>query len=79
MNFLIYKKMVFKTLDDLDFKGKKVLLRTDINSDIPEGKKKVLMSERIKEASGTIKELLKKKAKLVILAHQGNPVPAPAP
>ncbi|MDP2924938.1 MAG: phosphoglycerate kinase [Nanoarchaeota archaeon] len=60
-----------KTLSDIDFKGKRVLLRTDINSDVLNGK--VLMSERIKEASITIKELLKKKAKVVVLAHQGTP------
>ena len=34
---------------------------------------KLFKSERIKEASITIKELKKKKAKVVILAHQGRP------
>jgi phosphoglycerate kinase len=65
--------MVFKTLDSFDFKNKLVLVRTDINSDIVEGTKDVLMSERIKEASVTIKELLAKKARVVVIAHQGNP------
>lgn len=62
--------MNFKTLDSYDFKDKKVLLRTDINSDVVEGK--VIIGEKIKEASITIKELLKKKAKVVVIAHQGN-------
>lgn len=60
-----------KTLDDFDFKGKIVLLRSDLNSDVQDGK--LLKSERIKEAAITINELKKKKAKIVILAHQGRP------
>jgi phosphoglycerate kinase len=60
-----------KTLNDFDFSGKTVLLRSDLNSDVQKGK--LLKSERIKEAAITIKELKKKKAKVVILAHQGRP------
>ncbi len=65
--------MAFKTLSSYNFRGKKVLLRTDINSDVKEGTRKVLMSERIKEAAITISELKKKKARVVIIAHQGTP------
>lgn len=60
-----------KTISDLNFRNKTVLLRTDINSDIVNGR--VLMSERIRKSAETIKELKKKKAKVVILAHQGRP------
>ncbi len=60
-----------KTLEDFDFKGKVVLLRSDLNSDVQN--KKLLKSERIKEAAITINELKKKKAKVVVLAHQGRP------
>jgi phosphoglycerate kinase len=59
-----------KTLSDFDFAGKTVLLRTDINSDVVQGK--VLPSERIKESSITIEELKKKRARIVIIAHQGR-------
>lgn len=59
-----------KTLDSFDFKGKVVLLRTDLNSDVQN--KKLLKSERIKESVLTINELKRKKAKIVILAHQGR-------
>ena len=62
-----------KTLKDFDLKNKKVLLRSDINSDVKEGTKKVLPSERIKESAITIKYLKQKKAKVVVIAHQGNP------
>ncbi|GBE20575.1 bifunctional PGK/TIM [archaeon BMS3Abin17] len=60
-----------KTLSSYNFRDKRVLLRTDLNSDVVN--KKVLMSERIKRASETISELKKKKAKVVIIAHQGRP------
>jgi len=60
-----------KNLDDFNFEGKIVLLRSDLNSDVQN--KKLLKSERIKEAAITINELKKKKAKIVILAHQGRP------
>jgi phosphoglycerate kinase len=60
-----------KTLNDFDFKGKIVLLRCDLNSDVQN--KRLLKSERIKEAAITINELKNKKARVVVLAHQGRP------
>jgi len=59
-----------KTLKDFNFKGKVVLLRSDLNSDVVNGK--VISGERIKESAQTIKFLKQKGAKVVILAHQGN-------
>ncbi len=60
-----------KTISDFNFKGKTVLLRADLNSDVHRGK--VLLSERIKQSAETIKKLKKKKAKVVVVAHQGRP------
>lgn len=60
-----------KTLSDFDFKNKTVILRSDLNSNVVNGK--VLPSERIKESTKTIIELKQKKAKVIIIAHQGNP------
>jgi len=59
-----------KTISNFNFKGKKVLLRSDLNSDVVKGK--VIESGRIKASAETIKELKKKKAKVVIIAHQGK-------
>ena len=59
-----------KSVRDLDVKGKTVLLRSDLNSDIVDGK--VLKGERIVESIKTINFLRKAGAKVVILAHQGN-------
>lgn len=58
------------TLSSINVKNKLVLLRSDLNSDVVNGK--ILASERIKSSSETIKELIKKGAKVVVLAHQGR-------
>lgn len=60
-----------KTLNSLNLKDKRVLLRSDLNSNVVNGK--VLMSERIRESARTIRELKRKRAKVVIIAHQGRP------
>lgn len=59
-----------KTLNDFKLKGKRVLIRLDLNSSII--KNKVELSMRFKEHAKTIIELVKKQAKIVILAHQGK-------
>ena len=63
--------MTFKTLDKLDVKGKRVLVRVDFNSDIQKGK--VVLSERLTGPLETIKELRKRCARVILLAHQGRP------
>lgn len=63
--------MKFLTLDNVkDLEGRLVLLRIDINSPILNGK--IQNNERIKEHAKTINELIRKKAKIVIIAHQGR-------
>ncbi len=58
------------TLDDFDFKSKTVGIRIDINSPIINGK--VEPNERIVAHAKSIKELLDKGARVVILGHQGR-------
>jgi len=60
-----------KTLSSFDFKGKKVLLRADLNLDVHKGE--VIEGERIAESAKTINELKKKKAKIVVITHQSQP------
>ena len=63
-----------KNLDDLltnDLKGKTVYLRADLN--LPTINGKVTDTTRIKSILPTIKELRKKKCKIVILSHFGRP------
>ncbi len=60
-----------KSIEKVNVKGKTVLLREDLNSDVVNGR--VLMSERIKQSAQTIKLLKKRGAKVVVIAHQGRP------
>lgn len=61
---------MYKTLDSFNFKNKTVLVRIDINSEVKN--KKITPSERLFAPLRTINELRKKKAKIVLLAHQGR-------
>ncbi len=63
--------MKFLTLDDINFEGKKVLVRVDINSPLDEAGK-VQDNDRLKVSSFTISELASKGAKVVVLGHQGR-------
>ena len=62
----------YNTLGDLNFKGKRVLLRVDINCPMDKKTLKIINDVRIRAVIPTIRELLGKKAKLVILAHQSR-------
>ncbi len=61
----------FKTLDDFDLAGKRVLLRVDFNVPMKDGR--VTDTTRIDRALPTIKELVEKGASVVILSHFGRP------
>ncbi|MCA9485633.1 MAG: phosphoglycerate kinase, partial [Nanoarchaeota archaeon] len=63
--------MSLKTLSSINVKNKTVLLRTDINS--PYKNRKILNNPRFQASLKTIKELKRKKAKVVIIAHQSRP------
>jgi phosphoglycerate kinase len=62
-----------KTLDDFDFAGKTVLVRCDLNTPIDPSTGEFLEDRRMRSHIPTIQELVDKKAKTVILAHQGQP------
>jgi len=61
------------TIDDFQFLGKTVLLRLDLNSPVDPQSQKIIDDSRIREHAKTVCELSEKGAKLVILAHQGDP------
>ncbi len=63
--------MSFKTINDLDFQGKTVLLRADLN--VPTQGKKVTDTTRIDRLKPTIELLKSKGAKTLILSHFGRP------
>ena len=61
-----------KSIDELDCKNKRVLLRPDINSPIDSTTKKIVNDNRIAASIPTIRDLLNKGARLAIIAHQGD-------
>jgi phosphoglycerate kinase len=61
----------FRTLDDGDFAGKRVLLRVDLNVPVKDGK--VTDATRIERVVPTIRELSDDGAKVILLAHFGRP------
>jgi phosphoglycerate kinase len=61
----------FRSLDDADVKGKRVLLRVDLNVPMQDGK--VSDSTRIEEIVPTIIELADKGGRVILLSHFGRP------
>lgn len=64
----------FLTIDDFDFENRVALARVDFNSPVDPKTKKILEDVRIRaHGETTIRELVHKGAKVVVLAHQGRP------
>jgi phosphoglycerate kinase len=62
----------YLTIDDLDVKEKTVIVRVDVNSPLDKTTLEISNAARIKAIEPTIRRLLDKKAKLVIIAHQSK-------
>lgn len=62
----------YNTLDDFDVENKTILLRVDFNMPLDKNTLEILDKTRIKRVLPTIRELVEKQAKTVILAHQGR-------
>jgi phosphoglycerate kinase len=61
----------FRTLDDVDVKGKRVLLRVDLNVPMEGGH--VTDATRLERVAPTITEIAGKGGKVILLAHLGRP------
>jgi phosphoglycerate kinase len=61
----------FRTLDDVDVKDKRVLLRVDLN--VPMDYGRVSDATRLERVTKTITELSEKGAKVILLSHFGRP------
>jgi phosphoglycerate kinase len=61
----------FKTLDDVEFAGKRVLIRVDMNCSVDSETKEITDDSRIVAILPTLREL--DKSRTVLMAHQGRP------
>jgi phosphoglycerate kinase len=67
----------FQTLDDIDVRGKRVLLRADLNVPVKNGV--VTDTTRIERLTPTIEALSEKGAKVIVMSHFGRPQGQPDP
>jgi phosphoglycerate kinase len=61
----------FRTIDQLDARGKRVLVRADLNVPMKDGA--VSDTARLDQAAKTIRDLVAKGARVVVLSHFGRP------
>jgi phosphoglycerate kinase len=67
----------FRTLDDIDVRGKRVLLRADLNVPVKDGA--VTDPTRIERLAPTIEALIEKGAIVILISHFGRPKGKPDP
>jgi phosphoglycerate kinase len=67
----------FRSLDDIDVRGKRALLRADLNVPVKDGV--VTDATRIERLAPTIEALIEKGAKVVVMSHFGRPQGRPDP
>jgi phosphoglycerate kinase len=67
----------FRTLDSAELKGKRVLVRVDVN--VPMEKGRVTDTTRLERILPTLNEISQKGGKVIMLAHFGRPKGAPNP
>ncbi len=63
--------MPFKTLDDVEYAGKKILMRADMNCSVNSETKEITDSSRIEAILPTLEDL--SKSGVALMAHQGRP------
>jgi phosphoglycerate kinase len=72
------KKMSKLTIDDINVKGKRVLVRVDFN--VPMNEKQEITDDiRITSALPTIKKILSDGGRAILMSHLGRPKGGPAP
>jgi phosphoglycerate kinase len=59
-------------MDDYNFENKTTIIRVDFNSPLDRSTKRITDDTRIRRHAATIKELMIRNAKVIILAHQGR-------
>ena len=67
-----------KTVEDIDLKGKKVIMRADFNVPLNDADE-ITDDTRIEAALPTIKYILGQNAALILMSHLGRPANEPDP
>jgi phosphoglycerate kinase len=67
----------FKTIDDFDPSGRRVLVRGDLN--VPMAGGRVTETTRLERLAPTVNELAEKGAKVIVISHFGRPKGKPVP
>src|SRR5205085_9375407 len=67
--------MAKKTIADVDVKGKRVLMRVDFNVPLEGGR--ITDERRITQAMPTIKSIVERGGRLVLMSHLGRPKGGP--
>src|SRR5436305_11114903 len=71
------RSMAKKTVADVDVKGKRVLMRVDFN--VPLEGAKITDDRRIAQALPTIKNVIDRGGRLILMSHLGRPKGGPEP
>ena len=69
--------MAKKTIADVDVKGKRVLMRVDFNVPLEGGR--ITDERRIAQALPTIKSVIERGGRLILMSHLGRPKGGPEP
>src|SRR5215470_6900005 len=69
--------MAKKTVADIDVRGKRVLMRVDFN--VPLEGSRITDDRRIVQALPTIKNVLERGGRLILMSHLGRPKGGPEP
>ena len=67
----------FRTLDDLDVRGKRVLVRADLNVPMKDGR--VADATRLERLRPTLEEVIRRGGRVILLSHRGRPKGKPSP